>query len=673
MPNPFSNLIVSDPRKIARSIDALNAKPLDQLIMAFKELTTEPLPRLSIEHQRAILVTSPSPGYGKSHLIGRLFHKLEGQATLIYIRPYLSPGGAWQSILRQTILEMDYPDRAATGSGGASGPRQLESFAQGVLAHLVAGGIEARHIPCEQVEATAAYLRENPQRAFDRSLPGNPGADWMYQHVPDAIQILADQIRAHGLHFNSASRKCWLNVLHHLSFKDLRDKSQEVLMDWLCGRSISGQEAATIGIPVNDQPSQDMSAADWEDLSLRRLLDLSKLAGFYRLFVHCFDQTENYGGTPELAESLGRTIADLVNTAPNTLIVITANLDPWTRRLLPHIQEADAQKIRKPWLELEGLNQRQAEELLAQRMEGWAGSPGTAPDKIRTWLDGLFADHPKIGIREFLQEAGGSWEAAPPPAVKSLEEVYQEYVISAKSRQNSLAFNPDVFEWLVRDVGAKIREITVEACNPPTKYFKTLWRENDRTFLFAFEGGSHWKRWQAISESSDIQHRADRKAATTGVLFRTAELPVIPRPGWAFAKQMAEAMRRHLFIVNLTAANTASMYACRNMYTDASDLGWPADEILEFTAVKLRDWWRRLLATHLSGHDPSDAVAPATSPTDVSMLLDAFMRRQKFASLSDIAKNLGSACAEEEILRAGGENPRITIYPSSGKTVFLWH
>src|SRR5258707_565499 len=131
MVNPFADDVVTEPRRISYSVKGLNARPLEQLIARFRALTVGDLPRKPIVDQKAQLVVSPDRGYGKSHLLGRLFQSLGEQATLIYLRPFQDPQRVWISILLATVQELERPNQQGGGS-------QLEAFSKGVLAHVAA-------------------------------------------------------------------------------------------------------------------------------------------------------------------------------------------------------------------------------------------------------------------------------------------------------------------------------------------------------------------------------------------------------------------------------------------------------------------------------------------------------------------------------------------------------
>ena len=124
--NPFADDVVTEPRRISFSVKGLNEKPLEQLIASFRKLMEGELPRRQIVAHKAQLVVSPDRGYGKSHLLGRLFKNLGEEATLIYLRPFQDPQRIWSSILQATVQELERPDQNGKEAGS-----QLEAFSKG--------------------------------------------------------------------------------------------------------------------------------------------------------------------------------------------------------------------------------------------------------------------------------------------------------------------------------------------------------------------------------------------------------------------------------------------------------------------------------------------------------------------------------------------------------------
>src|SRR5262245_50773909 len=115
--NPFEDNAIREPRAVRYSVAGLNDEPLNRLVAKFKRLTVGGLPRVPITADTAQLVVSPDAGYGKSHLLGRLFQKLGAQAIQIYVRPFQNPERAWSSILLTTVQELERPSQYSRNSG----------------------------------------------------------------------------------------------------------------------------------------------------------------------------------------------------------------------------------------------------------------------------------------------------------------------------------------------------------------------------------------------------------------------------------------------------------------------------------------------------------------------------------------------------------------------------
>ena len=109
--NPFEADVIREPREVTYSVQGLNDSPLNRLIAEFGCLTVGELPRNPIPSPKAQLVVSPEAGYGKSHLLGRLFQAVGPRATQIYLLPFQAPERAWQSILLTTVQELDRPSQ----------------------------------------------------------------------------------------------------------------------------------------------------------------------------------------------------------------------------------------------------------------------------------------------------------------------------------------------------------------------------------------------------------------------------------------------------------------------------------------------------------------------------------------------------------------------------------
>ena len=126
--NPFEDTVVREPREVSFSVPGLNDAPLNRLLTRFSALDADELPRSKpAKPDRAQLVVSPDGGYGKSHLLGRLFTALGRRATKVYLRPFQDPYKAWHSILLLTVQELDRPDDEAADVPSQPSSRRLPS------------------------------------------------------------------------------------------------------------------------------------------------------------------------------------------------------------------------------------------------------------------------------------------------------------------------------------------------------------------------------------------------------------------------------------------------------------------------------------------------------------------------------------------------------------------
>ena len=161
-----------------------------------------------------------------------------------------------------------------------------------------------------------------------------------------------------------------------------------------------------------------------------------------------------------------------------------------------------------------------------------------------------------------------------------------------------LGFNPDVFRWLVEEAaaGQDDCEISLNAADP-RGYLPVVWTgaEGEGKVFLGFEPGDNWRRWRAILRDA---RETTRKRATKdkAVFFRTAEQPPLPGPRWSIAAELREARRGFLDVIELDAAETAELYAARNLYLDAvaGDLPYAPAEVQAFLAGDLEPLWQRI-------------------------------------------------------------------------------
>jgi hypothetical protein len=672
--NPFDNTIVSEPRRIEKPVVGLNDAPLSELVRRFEILARGAYPR-AVRLGSAQFVVSPAPGYGKSHLIGRLFKGLRGRATLVYLRPFANPSSCWKSILLRMTQEMEFPDSAEAEFCGDEDCTQLEALVHGVLMNLLVAGLDDGTVRTKNRPARLEYFKG----VTFNELRGSPKwITWVNGKLPALASMLQNRLKGVGITLN-ASASSWIAVL--VKYAYFRDdfEIRQTCLDWLRGGSADDKEAERIPIRVVDRASAESSLSEANWLCRERITDLCSLAGFYRPFVFCFDQTENYAVEPGSARSLGLVIQRLVDEDCNHMTVVTANQEPWEQTIKPHWEHAHVDRLRRPHIELQGLNQQQARELIIQRLEGWDLSrKDVVGFTDRKWLTELFRDMREWGVRHFLTRCAERWARMKesPREPKGIEELFQSYVQRIRTQPKRMVFDPDVLYWLMHEVARGLPGIAVEEFKSQKGYLVLLWRLKSAQIYFGFEAGSNWSRWNAINR--EARKLVDANRARRMVFFRTPELGVIPPKTWRIAPELKQAMGTYLHIVALDKSEMAELYAAYDLYTDAveGNIPFETEHVLAFIRGKLKDFWTRISEPNPSKwRKESEAVPEPVQAEPQKSLVDKIreiLQREKFLSVQDLMARISPPVTEEDLHTARSCVPEIKVHVSPTLTVLQW-
>jgi len=595
MPNPFLDDIATDPRRTGLSVPGLNDRALGTLVEVFESVVASPIPRLQEPAPKAQLVLSVEPGYGKSHLIGRLFERLRGQATLVYLRPFVKAETCWSSLLRRTVQELNYPDSSTSLNGEASPEySQLDALACGVLAHLVANLIQRGKLKAQDPAGSMTYLRSQPLDAFGLGAQQHGWADWLRVVIPQSYVAMAPDLVRLGLN----PREClpWLKAL--FTFVMMRDNQdlRNACMDWISAVPIDEDVRVRIGLTSGDVAQEEEDA----DLSQRRLAALGALAGYFRPFVLCFDQTDAYADNPRLAKQFSNVIEFLNAEMPQQITVVTANRAPWENGIRVHFQDAQIGRLRDTPISLEGINKLQARTLINMRLDACGAVDLPNAKRLdESWMAELFQGRSEMATRTLLRETSRRWEdetVQPDHAIgQSLADRYQAAVQELLDTSNGLArFNAETLWWLVRE--AAHRQGGVQAStHDDHSYFTVRWQWDDQVQLFGFEGGANAKRWGAIADRAWSFQNQNLGIRT--VVLRTPELPPIPAPTWAAVRQKIDAARgKCMDIYVLSPEETAQVYAARTLVDEAvaGDIPFSKREALEYVRGRLKTLWEKL-------------------------------------------------------------------------------
>ena len=271
--NPFADDVVREPREVSFSVKGLNDGPLNTLLHAFAALDAAELPRSRpVVAKKAQLVVSPDRGYGKSHLLGRLFTALGRRAIKVYLRPFQDPYKAWHSILLLAIQELNRPDDETVEA-----PSQLDALGVGTLAHILADFLAQEGATSNpDIKLAVPVLR---QLAIGE-LPAADKPRWMSslaRMFADAALINRLSALLSRRHINLQGReKAWLKILAACAFDVSNGEGRNAALKWLRAEPLETEEAAVLRLDQADNDgnsdssrrrSMNLATAGWKDFA----------------------------------------------------------------------------------------------------------------------------------------------------------------------------------------------------------------------------------------------------------------------------------------------------------------------------------------------------------------------------------------------------------------------
>jgi hypothetical protein len=684
--NPFQDDVVTEPRRISYSVKGLNDGPLEQLIETFHKLTVGETPRRPIRAEKAQLVVSPDRGYGKSHLLGRLFGRLREEATLIYLRPFQNPQRMWSSILQATLHELERPTEGADGAGS-----QLEVLSKGVLAHVAFDDLAHGAVgDYSAIENAVRHLRPHPLKVLDEVSGSRGLIDWIKSSLDERPHRLSGLIRRRGIDL-VRREAAWLKVLAGYAFNGAETEHREAAIKWLRGDPLEAEEASLLKLAVADNEGRaDSSARDIDELSRQRLKGLCILSSYYRPFVFCFDQTEFYGGDRELVNALGSGIEALYSTIPNHLTIVTTNTANWTNDVFPLMEPAYRDRF-SPEISLEGINIGQAEELITARLtELGVDDAAVAAFTGEGWLEQQFGGLRQIGVRDLLKAAAERFRSLAEPAEAPrpkppLADLFAGELNAVRADKALQRYNQDCLMWFAEALAAGYGDVEIRRTRG--RYFAIAWAWPDRSVYFAFESGDNNARWRAIvRDATSLIGPGGRSRA---IVFRTPDQTAIPRPTWRDAKaQINEAQKRGFRIVTLSLDEVCELHAARELYSNAlqGNINYDPPEVLAWFKAHFKPWFERYsAATGEEAHadeGPPPAAAPAADPEPpaapdhpelTAQQADAVLacvRQRMLVDINEVLATLGDPSLRPAVLRAIDGNPAVKAHPGP-QTIYL--
>ena len=674
--NPFTTDIVSDPRAQLCSVSHLNCAVVQQISDKVMRLAEGDRPRYDNHRRKALLLTASRAGAGKSHLIGQLFQELAGKATLVYVRPFEDPETVWISVLERMVQELRFADRFADSD--ALDVDQVSLFAHGILSQIVADFLEQNG---KDNKATIAILRR-PTRDLINLKKNKNWNRYLQKFLAngDALNKIENHHRMKGLVMHQ-SLVVWMKVLYGFAYSS-DENTRCAAVEWMAAQPIEESDFAALNIRQANAPHADQSVLERNQTAKYRVLDLCSLATFFRPFLICFDQTENYGKSPALARALGCLVTDLADEAKNLCTLMSTNQDPWEKRLRENWEEAHLDRLEKPFLSLKGIDEQQALELITLRMEQFQIETQVQQSFIAgSWLTDYFLEKGEANVRQLLVHCSEQWqkqwlqEGKQPEESKvasdSLLQLYDHYQDNIRVQARRLVFDRDALYWLVSELPDGLQDIELGQYNNRQTGRSPSWVYKNRKIHFGFETGSHWKRWNSIAKASMEPGDA------VSVFFRTMDLQKIPKATWKVAGPiMQSAMQHRLYICELDKNTLIRIYAAHDLYADAQqgDVPFTVPQVTEFLQQEMQNI-RDLILQWPNNQAVVREEIPEDQPVPEvvwSEELRNIVRQDRFVSLEDVVGKIPADVQKEAVLDVCQNDPSIHIHHSPQMIVLQW-
>lgn len=411
--NPFISQTVSSLRKIEPPLRWLNDAALRKLMAVFEVVEEKP-------HRCELvqLVLSRGDGYGKSHLLGRLIHDLNGRATSVSVATFDNPLNCWMTLLQSMLDELSQPEFTHQLP---LPPTQLDE-----LAHQVFGFLTVMLADKGEVDAPLSDEHRDDilQGAFEKWDLSNPESSlgiWVHEALNSCEQnpareaILVRLLKAATLHTYSddATAMNWLLVLHRYASDRADEDSRQMCLQWMISNEM--ESAAELSVQNEQQLAQNNLIAR------QQVLDLLALAKLFRPFVLCFDQTRSLPLITGLAKAFGNMLMELVRSEGAHFSIVTANSGVWESEVLPGFDPACIHCLATK-MELVGMSREQGRSLAEQRLQG-NGDSGAFQERFldKEWLQQQFAQG-SLGQRDFLTRCELRYQAMVPNATRPPEE-----------------------------------------------------------------------------------------------------------------------------------------------------------------------------------------------------------------------------------------------------------
>jgi hypothetical protein len=322
----------------------------------------------ALENQgRVILLSAPRAGHGKTHLLGRVAERLQGEAVVASLPWQTEDGMTWSGCGRGIIADMAYSGLA---------PNTLQRVCSGIHAALLKRLIQTGRIPSTDPTQALRVLSQDPMNLFSDSGPARVIGEWFRKHYDQLHTSLTEATHLEG--------RAEVGDLLRAMFEYVEQPSAASLSALAAGMDVPGPEQLTRFLKL---------AAIWKPV----ILVADHMDGLYR--------------DAEAGVAVAR-MALVLTSLPGVRVVLSMNQDLWDTTFGRQLPSALEDRLNARNVSLSGLNAAEARELVDLRMV-MAGVGETHREDFLGYLDldryflGRAAG--SISSRGMLRHAAQSW------------------------------------------------------------------------------------------------------------------------------------------------------------------------------------------------------------------------------------------------------------------------
>lgn len=317
---------------------------------------------------RVVLLSAPRAGHGKTHLLGRVAHRMSGEAVVATVPWQSAEDVSWAHCGSGVLHDL--------ATGGARGTASLQTVCAGVLATLLRRLIQTGRIPSTDPAQALRVLAQDPMELFTEGGNARVIGDWFRRHFDQLRRPVAEISNIEG----PAAVEDWLK-----GFFDYVDDPSSARLSELQARM---QDDSSVEVP--------------------RFL---RLLTMWRPLVLVADHMDGLYRDPASGVAVARMTLALVSL-PGVYVVLSVNQDLWETTFGRQLPSALEDRLNARNVTLRGLTAKDAQDLVVLRL----GEAGVGADDVTSFLrfidiDRYFLGRPigSVSARGLLRHASQLW------------------------------------------------------------------------------------------------------------------------------------------------------------------------------------------------------------------------------------------------------------------------